>query len=67
MYQNKNCVFCHATNTLDDDKNLGVLYREEDFFVVMNKYPYSPGHIMIIPNLHISNLEDLKEELGLNL
>jgi diadenosine tetraphosphate (Ap4A) HIT family hydrolase len=57
------CVFCHAVDTLDDDENLGVLYREKDFFIVMNKYPYSPGHIMIIPNLHTSNLEDLDSEI----
>ena len=57
------CVFCHAVNTLDDDSKLGVLYREKDFFVVMNKYPYSPGHIMIIPNLHTSNLEDLDSQI----
>jgi len=54
------CVFCHAVNTLDEDEKLGVLHREKDFFIVMNKYPYSPGHIMIIPNLHTSNLEDLE-------
>jgi len=59
----KGCVFCHAVETLDDDENLGVLYREKDFFIVMNKYPYSPGHIMIIPNLHTSNLEDLDSEI----
>lgn len=53
------CVFCHAAKTLDDDENLGVLYREDDFFIVMNKYPYSPGHFMIIPNHHTANLEDL--------
>ena len=53
------CVFCHAVNTLDDDENLGILHRDEEFFIVMNKYPYSPGHFMIIPNIHTSNLEDL--------
>jgi diadenosine tetraphosphate (Ap4A) HIT family hydrolase len=56
------CVFCHAVDTLDEDEKLGVLHREKDFFVVMNKYPYSPGHIMIIPNEHTSNLEDLDPE-----
>ncbi len=57
------CVFCHIVKTLDDDENLGVLYRDEDFFIVMNRYPYAPGHFMIIPNLHTSNLEDLDEEV----
>jgi len=53
------CVFCHAVNNLDEDEELGVLHREKDFFIVMNKYPYSPGHFMIIPNHHTANLEDL--------
>ncbi|MEA3383315.1 MAG: HIT domain-containing protein [Campylobacterota bacterium] len=52
------CVFCHIVENQDDEE-LGVLHRDEDFFIVMNKYPYSPGHFMIIPNLHTANLEDL--------
>lgn len=59
----KGCVFCHAVENVDQDEKLGVLHREKDFFIVMNKYPYSPGHIMIIPNIHISNLEDLDPEV----
>jgi len=57
------CVFCHIVKTLGDDKNLGVLYRDKDFFIVMNKYPYTPGHFMIIPNQHTANLEDLDSEV----
>jgi ATP adenylyltransferase len=55
----KGCVFCHIVNHLEDDEELGLLYRDEEFFIVMNKYPYSPGHFMIIPHLHTANLEDL--------
>lgn len=57
------CVFCHIVNNKDDDENLGVLYRDEEFFIVMNKYPYSPGHFMIIPNFHTANLEELDENI----
>ena len=55
------CVFCHIVknNSEEDDKKLGVLYRDRDFFIVMNRYPYSPAHFMIIPNQHTANLEDL--------
>lgn len=53
------CVFCHIVKDIDNDDELGVLHREEDFFIVMNKYPYTPGHFMIIPNHHTANLEDL--------
>jgi diadenosine tetraphosphate (Ap4A) HIT family hydrolase len=56
------CVFCHISSNADDE-TLGVLYRDEKCFIVMNKYPYSPGHFMIIPHLHTSNLEDLSDEV----
>jgi len=62
------CVFCHIVDSVvEDEEELGVLYREEDFFIVMNKYPYSPGHFMIIPNLHTSNLEDLDPIIFANM
>jgi len=61
------CVFCHIVKTLDDDENLGVLYRHKDFFVVMNKYPYAPAHFMIIPNLHTDKLEDLDPHIWANM
>jgi len=62
------CVFCHiVNNSIEDDEELGVLYREKDFFIVMNKYPYSPGHFMIIPNLHTSKLEDLDPIIFANM
>lgn len=63
------CVFCHIANnsSIEDDKELGVLYRDKEFFIVMNKYPYSPGHFMIIPNHHTSNLEDLDENIAMDM
>jgi diadenosine tetraphosphate (Ap4A) HIT family hydrolase len=57
------CVFCHIVNHPQDDEKLGVLYREKDFFIVMNKYPYAPAHFMIIPNLHTDKLEDLDPKI----
>ena len=56
------CVFCHIVNTKEDDK-LHVLYRGQTCFVVMNKYPYTPGHFMIIPNIHTDNLESLDPKI----
>ena len=55
----KKCVFCDIVEKIDNDNEFKVLYRNKDFFVVMNKYPYSPGHFMIIPNMHTDKLEDL--------
>ena len=58
----KNCVFCHISKNKDDEK-YQVLFSDEYCFVVMNKYPYSPGHFMVIPNFHTSNIEDLDDEI----
>ncbi len=53
------CVFCHISKSASDDEKLHVLYRDEHCFIVMNKYPYTPGHFMIIPHKHTDALEDL--------
>lgn len=51
------CVFCdESANPSMDDKNF-VFYRDESCFCVMNRYPYGPGHFLIIPHEHQSALE----------
>jgi ATP adenylyltransferase len=51
------CVFCSAlAGTRDDDL---VLWRGADAFVVLNKYPYNNGHLMVVPNVHVSRLADV--------
>ena len=57
------CVFCHIINNPAKDEELGVLYREDTFFIVMNKYPYAPAHFMIIPTLHTDKLEELDPQI----
>jgi len=57
------CVFCHASTTNDSDDELGILYKDELCFVVMNKYPYAPGHFMVIPHTHVENLEDISKDV----
>lgn len=54
------CVFCHIGKNLHDEK-LQVLYSNEYCYVVMNKYPYSPGHMMIIPYFHTDKIEELED------
>jgi diadenosine tetraphosphate (Ap4A) HIT family hydrolase len=61
------CVFCNISqNPLDDEKH-SVLYRDEHCFIVMNLYPYTPGHFMIIPHLHTDKLEELESETWLHM
>ncbi|QEZ89512.1 HIT family protein [Aliarcobacter cibarius] len=58
----KDCVFCYITKNKEDEK-YQVLFSDEYCFIVMNKYPYSPGHFMVVPHFHTSNIEDLEEEV----
>ncbi len=57
------CVFCHISTSPEEDKKLGVLYRDAHCFVVMNRFPYTPGHIMVIPHQHTDRLEALSAEV----
>lgn len=49
------CVFCHAFRGREDRKNL-VLLRGRSNFVILNKYPYNNGHLMIVPTAHLPTL-----------
>ena len=61
------CVFCHISEHASEDESLHVLYRDEHCFVVMNRYPYTPGHFMIIPHVHTDALEALAPETWLRM
>jgi ATP adenylyltransferase len=49
------CVFCDALASSNDEQNL-LLYRATYNFVILNRFPYSSGHLMIAPNVHVSRL-----------
>jgi len=65
--ENPPCVFCHIAENPEKDKELHVLYRAKNCFLVMNKYPYTPGHFMIIPNMHTDKLETLPTQTWLEM
>jgi len=50
------CVFCDAHVGRKDDL---LLFRGEHCFVILNLYPYNNGHLMVVPNRHVSALEAL--------
>lgn len=50
------CVFCNALAKPDGDQNLVVLRRARAF-VILNKYPYTSGHVMVAPFAHQASLE----------
>ena len=61
------CVFCHISKNSAKDAAFQILHRDEHCFVVMNKYPYTPGHFMIIPHLHTDKLEELESDIWLHM
>ena len=55
------CVFCDAVNAGDDAK-VRIVYRGQNCFVILNTYPYTPGHVMIVPYAHLDELRKLPPE-----
>ena len=57
----KGCVFCNAQAKADSAENL-IAFRGKHAYVILNRYPYTSGHLMVIPFEHKSNLEELDAE-----
>jgi ATP adenylyltransferase len=55
------CVFCDLIKQNDDEKAL-IVYRGEQCFVILNRFPYTPGHVMIVPYAHLDELRKLPSE-----
>jgi ATP adenylyltransferase len=52
------CVFCNAQDREDSADNL-IAYRGQLAYVILNRYPYTSGHLMVIPFAHVATLEEL--------
>ena len=55
------CVFCNAQAEDDSAENL-IVFREKRAFVILNRFPYTSGHVMVLPYDHQSTLEALDPE-----
>jgi ATP adenylyltransferase len=56
------CVFCELPDVADPDREYYLLARGERAFVLLNNYPYNPGHAMVIPHEHTGEYRDLDDE-----
>ena len=64
------CIFCEAPKA-GDDQRVGIVHRGAHCYVILNTYPYTPGHIMIVPYAHLDQLQKLpagaaQEMMGLS-
>lgn len=60
------CIFCNKPKEKQDRKNL-ILYRGSSGFIIMNRYPYSNGHLMAVPYRHTNTIFSLNEAERLDI
>lgn len=61
VFKMKRCIFCQALKQKNDRKCF-ILYRGKHNFILLNKYPYTPGHLMIAPNEHLDSIVSAEKE-----
>ncbi len=55
------CVFCNVQKETDGPDNL-VISRGKNCFVILNRFPYTSGHLLVVANQHKNSIEDLDAE-----
>jgi len=59
------CFFCRAASASDEEGL--VVHRGEKAFVLLNKFPYSSGHVMVAPYRHIGDFGELENDEALDI
>jgi ATP adenylyltransferase len=60
------CIFCAKPRETEDKRNL-ILYRGKNAYVICNAFPYTNGHLLVVPYAHTSDLDDLDEATTLEV
>lgn len=58
------CIFCDlpAEEGAERDRANLIVHRANRSFTILNRYPYNNGHVMVVPRVHVSTLEDVPRE-----
>jgi ATP adenylyltransferase len=60
--ESSSCVLCHVYADVNNDESNFVVYRALRSFIVLNRYPYISGHLLIVPNEHVGELDAAAKE-----
>jgi ATP adenylyltransferase len=66
MPKKDGCLFCEIQKETNDER-MGMLERGAHWFVILNMFPYTSGHIMIVANRHIESVGELTSDEGREL
>jgi ATP adenylyltransferase len=55
----ENCIFCDLPKLSDEEAK--IVYRGENCFIILNTFPYTSGHVMVVPFAHLDELQKLPE------
>lgn len=58
--EQSDCFLCQKPKEDEDESNL-IIYRGESNFIILNSFPYNPGHVMVAIYRHVGRLEDLTD------
>jgi ATP adenylyltransferase len=59
------CVFCRAAEAADEEGL--IVHRGDGAFVLLNKFPYASGHLMVAPFSHVGDFGELENEEALEI
>jgi ATP adenylyltransferase len=60
--EKQGCIFCILRDAPDNDESNYVVYRATHNFVVLNIYPYTSGHLLVVPYEHTADLDAASKE-----
>ena len=56
------CVFCRILDSGEPDDRTHILWRDQRTFTILNAYPYTSGHLMVMPLRHVGELAELDDD-----
>ena len=60
------CIFCDKPKENDDERNL-IVHRGQSCYVILNAFPYTNGHLMVVPFEHEDQLQKLDRETAMEM